>query len=126
MWRVKYNPLFDTWHEKSSPTIVDQDGNIVVEMFQNSNHPGIYDEKSDKLAHLIVNAVNEFRGYYVIEECCKDGLYKEGYRYIIKWSSNSDGYLIASENGEAVKFINKEDAQAWVDKKNKEHFASMV
>lgn len=59
-WKVAYKPLFEEWDPKSGPRIVDADGEFLFSMPQSEGvgHPGLYDEKADKLAHLIVEAVN--------------------------------------------------------------------
>lgn len=60
-WKVAYKPLFEEWDPKSGPRIVNADGEFLFSMPQSEDvgHPGLYDEKADKLAHLIVEAVNE-------------------------------------------------------------------
>lgn len=59
-WSVQYKPCFDEWHPKSMATVYDENGEYVFRPHQNTSHPGDYDEKADKLAHLVVNAVNAY------------------------------------------------------------------
>lgn len=57
-WSVRYKRVFEEWHPKSRPYIVDKDGNIVVWMQQTVDHPGEYDELADNTAKEIVISVN--------------------------------------------------------------------
>jgi hypothetical protein len=57
-WSVKYWRRCTEWHPQCSPRIVDADGDQVVEMPQFVDHPGDYDERADKMAQEIVQAVN--------------------------------------------------------------------
>lgn len=58
-WRVDYQKMFEDWHEKSLPRIVDAAGATVIELPQNVGHPGLYDAKADETAQAIVAAMGE-------------------------------------------------------------------
>lgn len=59
-WSVKYDQKFPEWDPKACPYVVDANGEDVIMVPQTweLGHPGLYDEKADELAHLIVEGVN--------------------------------------------------------------------
>lgn len=57
-WRVEYSRRCEEWDERSCPYIVDKLGVKVIEMPQFTNHPGVYDQQADTLAHRICVSVN--------------------------------------------------------------------
>lgn len=60
-WSVKYNQFRPEWHPQSRPYIADADGDLVLDMPQFVEAPGIYDERADKMAQEIVVAVNAYQ-----------------------------------------------------------------
>lgn len=68
-WKVVYNQRFPTWHEKSSPSVVDANNEYIFCPPQSKDigHPGEYDQLADETAHRIVNAVNTTeKTYWVV------------------------------------------------------------
>lgn len=57
-WSVKYDRRFTEWNERSSPYIIDANGNTVIQCLQHVNHPGDYDCIADQFAHFVVDAFN--------------------------------------------------------------------
>ena len=60
MWKVTYRPLFEGWHPKSCPRVVDEKGIVLLVMPQSENvdHPGEYDADADALAQKVVCCYN--------------------------------------------------------------------
>ena len=63
--KVKYNKRFPEWHDRSRPSIVDEDGNVIAIMAQNVTHPGTYDEAADRWACKLVSAWNAWGAYFL-------------------------------------------------------------
>ncbi len=61
-WRVEYLRRCPEWDAKSRPCIVDAVDNIVCEMPQHVDHPGLFDVLANVTAHEIVRAVNTIYG----------------------------------------------------------------
>lgn len=59
-WRVVYagDSVYTGWHPRSCPKVVDATGEIVCQLPQYVAHPGLYDERADKLAQFIVERAN--------------------------------------------------------------------
>ena len=61
-WCVRYMRVFEEWHPKCRPYILDKLGGFVVAMPQTVDHPGEYDELADNTAKEIVAGVNSSWG----------------------------------------------------------------
>lgn len=57
-WKVSYWQRYPSWDKKSCPSVVDSEGEVVCDIPQFVDHPGVYDERADLIAHAIVDAIN--------------------------------------------------------------------